>query len=310
MNVSLKISKDLSITMLFLFFLQITISIEEEEEEEEYIQNVEKNEHIDIFHKGILRILKSIFSDCVLPQGNGGAIFSQTPLNFIYDSVFVNNFSPNIGGAIYFEKSMSIQIERTSFTNNQAFKICGAIYASGTVLHIGYSNFSGNFAQKHSGNIYTECETDIKECSFSSSSGVTLTAGITTSSILQITSSIFSNLTALEKNAGIRITKNAIRSSITNCIFTHLHAPGGGKSIYCESLQESKNLIVEHCKFSDSEKQEIFGSMLLKDNKFNDSGSTFSRILLWYLIGFVPIAVFLSVLQMFIPLFRAKKRRR
>ena len=93
-------------------------------------------------------------------SGNGGALAVMAGRAIVHDTRFDNNKAGKSGGAIYVDKSASVQIERSTFRGNSAVTgnggalsvAVGSFTLAGTHLHISrhctfLSNHAGNLGQ-------------------------------------------------------------------------------------------------------------------------------------------------------------------
>lgn len=271
------------------------------------IDDFKHSQRIESGLKNVLNISHTLFEECISYQ-NGGAIYTISNINIIMDTKFINNVAHNYGGAIYAENFTYFNISDSLFESNQATQIAGAVYMNGESLLIFHSYFTKNSAREQSGNIFCNCDTHIKFSTFESTHNTRICSGITSNKFLRIINCIFKNMSAIEKNAGLYLTDQSGLTTIDSCSFSDMSAPWQGISILSES---QKDVLIQNSNFDQAKEKMISGSIkYASGNSFRTSNSKFSKFLIWYLLGFVPIAVFLSMLKMFVPLCRAKKRNR
>lgn len=107
---------------------------------------------------GTVNISDSSFTDNTAPNddGDGGAIYNYGGTFTIKDSKFTSNYAgtDNSGGAIY--NGLDLTVNDSTFTDNTATNVGGAIYSSSYNLTVTNSTLTGNTATGEGGAIYND----------------------------------------------------------------------------------------------------------------------------------------------------------
>ncbi|MCD8377676.1 MAG: hypothetical protein LUB59_02680, partial [Candidatus Gastranaerophilales bacterium] len=163
-------------------------------------------------------------------KANGGAIYSADDITVV-NSTFNKNSAVN-GGAVYVEEGKEAVFINTSFTNNKASQLGGAIYAASasTVYIIAYSQdvvISGNKAGSKANSIYLDNATlYLDTYSYTDSAGNTVKYSITLSDGIIGTGD---SKVYLMGTGTLNITSN-----ISGCSFSDESSIGSHTNINCE----------------------------------------------------------------------------
>lgn len=107
-----------------------------------------------------VKVYNSLFIDNFATD-NGGAIATEGNLN-IDHSLFNNNLAGKDGGAIYFTGDNNLTIKNSSFTDNHATGNGGTFNArpENGQIHLNNSLFTGNYSGNEGGALYVRLEND------------------------------------------------------------------------------------------------------------------------------------------------------
>jgi len=176
--------------------------------------------------------------------GFGGAIYSATNaiLN-IFMTTFTDNNASRAGGAIYAQDSQNVKINESSFINN---KVTGSEFGGGALYTTGNfavtiikSNFTLNTVFNRGGAIYSSnCTYDISESKFDNNTalmgGAIFFSGRPTGSLINIAMSNFTNNSATDTQygGGALVTSGNCDVTIINSNFVSNNAFSNGGAIY------------------------------------------------------------------------------
>lgn len=105
-------------------------------------------------NRATLNIYNSVFNECDVREsgggGYGGAVHTSLTATTVRDSLFINNdaltgaANTGVGGAFMVFDNSTLDVQRTTFVNNSAGLVGGAISAQGSDLRVADSQFAEN----------------------------------------------------------------------------------------------------------------------------------------------------------------------